>query len=141
MPQLKQRVEQTVFKIRHFRDQALGSSEATGSFPLDDIVKCLLMANSQNDAKLANICLGIMKKVITAGVIAGGEVGMLINLMKEQAMSAQAHSTPDERTQLNVLQTMLLLFSPEHRVPLNENAVASSVEEKLPKPSKSYRNS
>lgn len=122
-PSIKDYTERAIAKIRHHRElveQAAAEPAAPlpirpPEFPLDEVLKSVLMACETFQSKIVLLSLSCLQKLIHRRVLKEATVAIVINLMKEQATNG------DEAVQLKVLQT--IMATPAHMTLLNEVVV------------------
>lgn len=120
-PIIKEYTDRAILKIRHHREDASrnghgsGSGLGTSDFPLDEVLRAILMACETFHNKIVMISLSCLQRLIHREALKEETVAIVVNLMKEQAANG------DETVQLKVLQT--IMATPSHIKLLNETVV------------------
>eukprot|EP00931_Biecheleriopsis_adriatica_P056419 TRINITY_DN33425_c0_g2_i1.p1 TRINITY_DN33425_c0_g2~~TRINITY_DN33425_c0_g2_i1.p1 ORF type:complete len:1879 (-),score=400.44 TRINITY_DN33425_c0_g2_i1:16-5652(-) len=117
-PIIKEYTERAILKIRHHREDAESNGRGSGSlsdFPLDEVLRAILMACETFQHKIVMVSLTCLQRLIHRQVLKDETIAIVINLMKEQATNG------DEIVQLKVLQT--IMATPSHMTLLNELVV------------------
>ncbi|CAE7371604.1 unnamed protein product [Symbiodinium natans] len=116
-PIIKEYTDRAILKIRHHREDASnGHGSGTSSdFPLDEVLRAILMACETFHSKIVMISLSCLQRLIHREALKEETVAIVVNLMKEQAANG------DETVQLKVLQT--IMATPSHIKLLNETVV------------------
>uniref|UniRef100_A0A0G4FBH3 Protein MON2 homolog n=1 Tax=Chromera velia CCMP2878 TaxID=1169474 RepID=A0A0G4FBH3_9ALVE len=110
-PSVKEMGEKCMMTLTNFRDKLSKTTEGTRTppFPIEDVIKCVLMACETQQPKAVILSLNIIQKLINWRLVGSGLVAIVVNLMKETAIGL---ADKDEQVQLKVLQTALLLLTP-----------------------------
>lgn len=117
-PIIKEYTERAILKIRHHRDAVESNGRGSGAlpeFPLDEVLRAILMACETSQLRIVMVSLTCLQRLIHRQVLKDETVAIVINLMKEQATNG------DETVQLKVLQT--IMATPSHMTLLNELVV------------------
>eukprot|EP00439_Symbiodinium_sp_Y106_P076416 s3379_g15.t1 len=121
-PIIKEYTDRAILKIRHHREDASRNGHSSGGslgtssdFPLDEVLRAILMACETFHNKIVMISLSCLQRLIHREALKEETVAIVVNLMKEQAANG------DETVQLKVLQT--IMATPSHIKLLNETVV------------------
>eukprot|EP00435_Cladocopium_sp_Y103_P042868 s429_g11.t5 len=91
--------DRAILKIRHHKEDSNGG--APSHFPLEEILRAILMACETFHNKIVLISLSCLQRLILREVVKNESVAIVVNLMKEQAANG------DENVQLKVLQIVM----------------------------------
>mmetsp|Transcript_142653 Transcript_142653/g.371751 ORF Transcript_142653/g.371751 Transcript_142653/m.371751 type:complete len:1968 (+) Transcript_142653:130-6033(+) len=117
-PIIKEYTERAILKLRHHRDLAEQDGRAQQDlpeFPLDEVLRAILMACETFQNTIVLLSLTCLQKLIHRRVLKDETIAIVINLMKEQATNG------DESVQLKVLQT--IMATPSRMTLFNELVV------------------
>ncbi|CAE7833026.1 unnamed protein product [Symbiodinium microadriaticum] len=90
--------DRAILKIRHHREDASrnghgsGSGLGTSDFPLDEVLRAILMACETFHNKIVMISLSCLQRLIHREALKEETVAIVVNLMKEQVGAQQAPS-------------------------------------------------
>eukprot|EP00397_Hematodinium_sp_SG-2012_P000704 GEMP01000705.1.p1 GENE.GEMP01000705.1~~GEMP01000705.1.p1 ORF type:complete len:1512 (+),score=273.28 GEMP01000705.1:87-4622(+) len=110
-PSIKAHAERAIVKVREYCEDTTKQTE----FPVDDVLRALMAACDTFQPRLVIISISLVQRLLHHRLIHSGGLAIAINLLKEQV-----NATTDETVQLRVLQTLLLVLSPEGGPWLNE---------------------
>ncbi|CAL1161569.1 unnamed protein product [Cladocopium goreaui] len=112
-PLIKEYTDRAILKIRHHKEDSNGG--APSHFPLEEILRAILMACETFHNKIVLISLSCLQRLILREVVKDESVAIVVNLMKEQAANG------DETVQVKVLQ--IVMATPSHIKLMNETVV------------------
>jgi len=122
-PIIKEYTEKAILKIRQHRDlvdQDGRSEEDLPEFPLDEVLRAILMACETFQQKIVLLSLSCLQRLIHRRVLKDDVIAIVINLMKEQATNGE------EPVQIKVLQT--IMATPSHMTLVSELVLGQLME-------------
>lgn len=111
---IKEHTERAIHKLKTQRELIEGGRQVQ-DFPLEEVLRAILMACETYQNKIVLLSLTAIQRLIHRRALKDGSVAIVINLMKEQALSG------DESVHIRVLQT--LMASPASMTLVNDLVV------------------